>query len=170
MKNIKGFTLLELLVIILIIGILTGIALPQYKLAIAKSRLSNILPVFASIKEAQEVYYMMHNEYTDRAEDLDIDLSYCDRTTDYDDVLICDKYFMIDMLEANKSGHLRGAYCPSEISGNKKWDTCAYQVADYVYTLNYSNANDMAYPLCRYVKTDLGTKICQSFGFPISTY
>ena len=162
MKNKLGFTLIELLVVVLIIGILAGIALPQYKLAVARSRLSNILPVFASIKQAQEVYYMLHNEYTDYAEDLDIDLSYCERAKDWKEVLICDKYFMIDLIDGAKQGMLRAAYCPSEISGSKKWNTCAYYAGDYIYTLNYHNAK-----LYCNIRTDLGTKVCESFGFPI---
>lgn len=72
--NKKGFTLIELLVVVLIIGILAAIALPQYKLSVARSRLSNILQTFATIKNAQELYYSVNNVYSDMIETLDVDL------------------------------------------------------------------------------------------------
>ena len=49
----KGFTLMEVLVTVLIVGILAGIAVPQYKRAVEKSRLAEAVIIAKSIVEAQ---------------------------------------------------------------------------------------------------------------------
>ena len=74
MRNKKAFTLLELLVVVLIIGILAAIALPQYRRVVEKSRASETLTLMNAINKAVDVYYLTHDAYPKYFSDLDIEI------------------------------------------------------------------------------------------------
>ena len=59
----KGFTLIEMLVVVLIIGILAGIALPQYQMAVTKAKVASILPLMRRWHDAIMEYKLQHDDY-----------------------------------------------------------------------------------------------------------
>ncbi len=79
-KRMGGFSLIEMLVVVLIIGILSAIALPQYQKVIEKARASKVLPVLRSLYNAGQQYYLVHKENPSKFSDLGVKMR-CESNT-----------------------------------------------------------------------------------------
>jgi prepilin-type N-terminal cleavage/methylation domain-containing protein len=67
----RGYTIVEMVVVVGIIGTLSLVAAPSYRKALESSRASQAIYFLAHIQSAQERYYAFAGEYAQRVRDLD---------------------------------------------------------------------------------------------------
>ncbi len=150
-RNFSGFTLVELLVVVLIIGILVAVALPQYEKSVEKSRAAEAVVFFRTIAEAEKRYYMATGEYTDDISALDI--SFPGSTVTY---------------MGTKGFQTKNFLCRPACGANSAVTTCWMDTLatcqrlprNTTYAISYLNDDNI---VCRYYN-DKGKKICQTFG------
>ncbi len=157
-----GFTLIELLVVVLIIAILAAVAVPQYQVAVVKSRISTYLPLLKSISDANESYYLSNAVYATSASKLDVDLpKTCTKTND-GNTLKCGDDFLFDF-----SGQTRIVlhYCPGK---NTQYAICN-AAFDFWIGKTYLHPQNNVLPgkwECQAKSTSaLGPKICKVIKF-----
>ncbi len=63
MKRNEGFTLIEIMMIVLIIGILVSISVPNYRRAVERSKCAQALATLRNLRNALEAYYLDNDTY-----------------------------------------------------------------------------------------------------------
>ena len=63
MSNDKGFSLIELMIVVAIIGVIGAIALPSYDSYMLKSRRADAKVGLSKVADKQERYYLQNNIY-----------------------------------------------------------------------------------------------------------
>ncbi|MBD3348566.1 MAG: prepilin-type N-terminal cleavage/methylation domain-containing protein [Candidatus Eisenbacteria bacterium] len=62
-KNQRGFTLVELMIVVIIVGILAAVAIPMYQGATERAKASEAVAALGTIRGAMRVYYAEHGTY-----------------------------------------------------------------------------------------------------------
>ncbi len=78
LRNQKGFTLMELMIVIVIIGVLAAIGVPAYTNYVEKARATTCDANRRSLSTANGLYYAENGEYAGDINDLE---AYLDATT-----------------------------------------------------------------------------------------
>ena len=158
MKNKLGFTLIELLVVVLIIGILAAIVIPQYRITIIRARLANMREIVFQLKQAEEIYYLIHGNYSSHHKDLDLDTN----CQEIKGTGVCDNYFRFDLINGS-AYNIRYAYCPEYAKDENRYYYECQNKSDFYITEWLLNSD---YPRQRgcYGNTNIGRKICKTLG------
>ncbi|MFM9423883.1 type IV pilus assembly protein PilE [Variovorax sp. GrIS 2.14] len=64
LKGASGFTLIELMIVVAVVGILAGIAYPSYNQYVLKSRRADARNAVLDLASRQERYFSVNNAYT----------------------------------------------------------------------------------------------------------
>jgi prepilin-type N-terminal cleavage/methylation domain-containing protein len=72
LKSRKGFTLVELAVVVVIIGVLAAFGVPKFLNSVERSKASEAFAYLSAIRTAEERYLARQGVYTETVADLDI--------------------------------------------------------------------------------------------------
>ncbi len=153
----KGFTLMELLVVVLIIGIVAAVALPKYQQTVYKAQLMESLQMAAKVQQAQELYWLANGAYATDLTRLDIEFPACELkdVTYHKGTWLCKDFILVGNYGWRGAVNVR--FCPG-LGKNEciRTDGKRENKLNYNFYFNHT----------AYGEDKAGTRICNGGGNP----
>ena len=92
-----GFSLVELAVVVVIIGVLAVFAVPRFRASVERSKAAEAFNYLAAVQAAQERYHARQSTYAEDLDDLDIKLT-------------IPKYFSVGTISAGSTGDFEDSW------------------------------------------------------------
>jgi type IV pilus assembly protein PilA len=96
-KKRQGFTLVELAVVVVIIGVLAAFAVPRFLSSVERSKAAEAFNYLSAVQAAQERYHARQGTYADDVTKLDIKMS-------------ASKYFTVGTVTAGSTASLEDSW------------------------------------------------------------
>jgi type IV pilus assembly protein PilA len=119
-----GFSLVELAVVVVIIGVLAAFAVPRFRASVERSKAAEAFNYLAAVQAAQERYHARQSTYADDLDVLDIKLT-------------TPKYFSVGSIGAGSTGDLEDSWT---LSLTRSGASAGY--GEYTVTFNEEGFDD----------------------------
>ena len=119
-----GFSLVELAVVVVIIGVLAAFAVPRFRASVERSKAAEAFNYLAAVQAAQERYHARQSTYADDLDVIDIKLT-------------TPKYFSVGTISAGSTGDLEDSW---SLSLTRSGASAGY--GEYTVTFNEEGFDD----------------------------
>ncbi len=152
MNKKSGFTLIEVLTVVIILGILTAAALPQYRKVIKRAEAANALTNVKAIFDSAKRYKMSHSAWPTALNQLDVEL------------LDVDEHGTMGEFQYTFSPNDGGIVSACRLSNNSAENTYCLRAHYWrnatrdVYTCSYSNSRFQ--DICESLGSNCNNSVC----------